>query len=74
MTTLSTELNVAEADVKVSRLEAAGFHPSITNTDAVAWMGCASTLGGLLLQVPDEEAAEAKEFLDGTVTLDKPLE
>jgi hypothetical protein len=46
MTTLSTELNVAEADMKVSRLEAAGFHPSITNTDAAAWMGCspASTL------------------------------
>ena len=74
MTTLSTELNVAEADIKVSRLEAAGFHPSITNTDAAAWMGCASTLGGLLLQVPDEEAEEAKEFLDGIVTLEKPLE
>lgn len=74
MTTLSTELNVAEADVKVSRLEAAGFHPSLANTDAAAWMGCASTLGGLLVQVPDEEAADAKEFLDGTVTLDKPLE
>ncbi len=74
MTTLSTELNVAEADVKVSRLEAAGFHPSISNTDAAAWMGCASSLGGLLVQVPDEEAADAKEFLDGTVTLDKPLE
>ena len=74
MTTLSTELNIAEADMKFSRLDAAGFHPSITNSDAVAWMGCASTLGGLLLQVPEDEAAEAKEFLEGTVTLDKPLE
>ncbi len=74
MTTLSTELNVAEADMKFSRLEAAGFHPSLTNTDAVGWMGCASTLGGMLVQVPEDEAADAKEFLDGTVILDKPLE
>lgn len=74
MTTLSTELNVAEADMKFSRLEAAGFHPSITNSDAAAWMGCAGTLGGMLVQVPEDEAADAKEFLDGTVILDKPLE
>jgi hypothetical protein len=74
MTTLSTELNVAEADMKLSRLEAAGFHPTLTNTDAASWMGCAGALGGMLVQVPEDEAADAKEFLDSTVTLDKPLE
>ena len=74
MITLSTELNVAEADLKLSRLEAAGFHPTLTNTDAASWMGCASTLGGILVQVPENEAADAKEFLDGTVILEKPLE
>ena len=74
MITLSTELNIAEADLKFSRLEAAGFHPFISQVASAIWGGTAIASGGIRVQVPEDEAAEAKEFLDGTVTLDKPLE
>lgn len=73
MITLSIELNATEADMKSSRLEAAGFHPFVSQLASATWGG-SITSGGILLQVPDDEAADAKEFLDGTVTLDKPLE
>ena len=74
MITLSTELNATEADMKFSRLEAAGFHPFISQMASAIWLGTAIATGGILVQVPEDEAAEAREFLDGTVTLDKPLE
>ena len=67
MITLSTELNIAEADLKLSRLEAAGFHPTLTNTDAASWMGCAGALGGMLVQVPENDA-EGKDTGDYTVS------
>ncbi len=74
MITVSNELNATEADMKFSRLEAAGFHPFISQVASAIWGGTAIASGGIRVQVPEDEAAEAKEFLDGTVTLDKPLE
>jgi len=56
------ELNDMDAQMKRSRLEAAGFHPALANKDAALWLGTAITIGGILLQVP--EAADAKEFLE----------
>jgi hypothetical protein len=50
--------------MKRSRLEAAGFHPALANEDAALWLGTAITIGGILLQVPEAEAADAKEFLE----------
>jgi hypothetical protein len=50
--------------MKRSRLEAAGFHPTLANEDAALWLGTAITIGGILLQVPEAEAADAKDFLD----------
>lgn len=73
--TVSTALNSADANLTASRLDAAGFHPSIKGELAALSMeGYALAAGGILVQVPDVEAAEAKEFLDSPVTLDTPLE
>lgn len=72
--TISKELNLAEADLKFSRLEAGGFHPYLQNESAALYLGTAIGAGGFLLQVPEAEAAEAKEFLASPVTLDEPLE
>jgi len=73
--TVSTALNSADANLTASRLDAAGFHPSIKGELAALSMeGYALAAGGIQVQVPDIEATEAKEFLDSPVTLDTPLE
>ena len=64
LVTISKELNDMDAQMKRSRLEAAGFHPMLTNEDTALWLGTAITIGGILLQVPEAEAADAKEFLE----------
>jgi Putative prokaryotic signal transducing protein len=64
LTTISTAFNPADAQLVRSRLEAAGFHPVVTNElSALSMDGYALATGGILVQVPDEEAAEAREFL-----------
>jgi hypothetical protein len=75
MITVSTAFNSADANLTASRLDAAGFHPSIKGElAALSLEGYALAAGGIQVQVPDAEAAEAKEFLDSPVTLDPPLE
>ncbi|MGO8837987.1 MAG: hypothetical protein ACLQAH_12080 [Limisphaerales bacterium] len=64
LVTISKELSDTEAQLKRSRLEAAGFHPVIANEATALWMGTAITTDGILLQVPEAEAADAKEFLN----------
>ena len=61
--TVHTALNPATADLVRARLEAAGFHPVITGLSALSTEGYALTAGGILVQVPEPEAAEALEFL-----------
>jgi len=64
LTTISTAFNPADAQLVRSRLEVAGFHPVVTNElSALSMDGYSLATGGILVQVPDEEAAEAKEFL-----------
>jgi len=65
--TISTELNDAEAQMKRARLEAAGFHAVIMNEASALWMGTAIATGGILLQVPEDEADDAMEFLNTPV-------
>jgi len=74
MVTISNELNLTEADLKFCRLEGGGFHPFINHEASSLYMGTAIATGGILVQVPESEAADAKEFLDGLVTPDRPLE
>jgi hypothetical protein len=64
LVTISKELSDTDAQMKRSRLEAAGFHPVIANEATALWLGTAITTDGILLQVPESEAADAREFLD----------
>jgi hypothetical protein len=64
--TVLTTFNLTEAQLACSRLEASNFHPFIDNENA-AWLagfGTCSTAGMIRVQVPEAEAADAREFLD----------
>jgi hypothetical protein len=62
--TIHTSFNPADAHLVRSRLEAAQFHPVITHElSALSMDGYALAAGGILVQVPEEEAEEAKTFL-----------
>ena len=63
--TVFTALSPADAQIVRSRLEAAGFHPFVTGElSALSMDGYSLTTGGIRVQVPEAEAAEAKDFLD----------
>jgi hypothetical protein len=71
LTTIQTAFNPADAQLVRSRLEAAGFHPIVTNElSALSLDGYAMAAGGILVQVPDAEAAEAKEFLTSSTPVE----
>jgi Putative prokaryotic signal transducing protein len=61
MITVFTAFNSADADVVNSRLDAAEFHPFIIHELAAQGMDVAS--GGIRVQVPEDEAEEARAFL-----------
>jgi len=62
--TVLTAFNPMDAQLARSRLEAAGFHPFVANeAAALSIEGYAITIGGIRVQVPEAEAADAKEFL-----------
>ncbi len=62
--TIATSFNLAEAGLVCSRLEAAGFHPFMCNELASSWLGgTMSTATQLRIEVPENEVADAKEFL-----------
>ncbi len=65
LVTVLTAFNPADAQLARSRLEAAGFHPFVANENAALSIeGYAITVGGIRVQVPEVEAADAKEFLE----------
>lgn len=69
--TVATLFNPADAQLVRSRLEVAGFHPEVLHElSALSMDGYALCAGGIRVQVPEEEAAEAKEFLEHS----KPVE
>ena len=54
----------ADAHVVRGRLEASDFHPNINHELAALSMdGYSMAAGGILVQVPEEEAEEARELL-----------
>jgi hypothetical protein len=64
MVTVATAFNPADAQLTRARLEVAGFHPVVAHElSALSMDGYALAAGGILVQVPEGEAAEAKEFL-----------
>jgi len=63
--TIYKALNPADAQLVASRLEAAAFHPFVADELAALSMdGYAQAAGGIRVQLPDSEFADAREFLD----------
>ncbi len=62
--TISKEFQIADADLKRAQLDAAGFHAFVNHVSVACYTGTAIATGGILLQVPESEAADAKEFLE----------
>lgn len=63
--TVFRTFSVAEAELACSRLEAAGFHADVFHELAALSMeGYSLTTGGIRVQVPDTEAADAKALLE----------
>jgi len=64
LVTVFTALNPMDAQLVRSRLEAAEFHPIVAHElSALSLDGYALAAGGILVQVPSEEAADARELL-----------
>lgn len=62
--TVFTGLNPAQAQLARSQLDAAGFHAEIAHElAALSLDGYALAAGGIRVQVPEAEAADAREFL-----------
>jgi len=64
LVTVYTAFNPADAQLVRSRLDAAEFHVSVANElAALSIGGYAMGAGGIRVQVPEDEAQEAREFL-----------
>lgn len=67
LVTIFTALNPMDAQLTRARLEAAGLHPEVTNElSALSLDGYALAAGGILVQVPAEEVADANDVLAST--------
>lgn len=67
LVTVSTAFNPAAAQLTRSRLEAAGFHPFVKNEIAgMVFEGYVMGVGGIQVQVPEDEVAEARVFLESS--------
>jgi hypothetical protein len=74
LTTVYRAFNPADAQLVRSRLDAAQFHPFVSHElAALSLEGYSMAAGGILVQVPDEEAVEAKKFLDASTSVDESL-
>ena len=75
LVTVFSAFNPADAQLARSRLEAAQFHAVVTHElAALSLEGYALAAGGILVQVPDAEAADAREFLAADAPPDEPQE
>ena len=72
LVTVMRALNPADAQVARSRLEASDFHVFVTNElSALNLDGYAMAAGGILVQVPADEAESARELLSATPPSDE---
>lgn len=63
--TIFKAFSPAEAQLVRSRLEAANFHPFVADElAALSTDGYSLATGGIRVQVPEAEAADAREFLE----------
>lgn len=64
LVTVSKAFSPAEAQLTRARLETAGFHAVVIGElAAISMEGYSVATGGIRVQVPESEAAEAREFL-----------
>lgn len=65
--TVFRSFSAAEAQLVRSRLEAAGFSAHVTHELAsLSIEGYSMSTGGILVQVPSDQADEAKELISST--------
>ena len=64
MITIRTYFNVSEAGFAHSLLESRGLHPFLAGENAFT-MESIGAIGGIRLQVPEDEASAAKGMLEG---------
>jgi hypothetical protein len=65
LVTVARAFNPAEAQLIRSRLDAAQFHAVVMHElSALSMDGYALAAGGILVQVPEDEANDAREFLN----------
>ncbi len=63
-TTVQTLFSDIEANLLKTRLEIAGFHPRLKDENATLFTAAPTTTGGIKLQVPSTEAADALAFIE----------
>lgn len=64
LVTVFKALNPMDAQLVRSRLEAADFHPTVSHElSALSLDGYALAAGGILVQVPEAEADDARELI-----------
>jgi hypothetical protein len=61
--TVSESLNLAEAELAKSRLEANGFFVNLKDENCAFVFGAASTVGRVQVQVPEDQAESARALL-----------
>jgi len=73
LVTVFSAFNPMDAQLVRSRLEAARFHAVVTHElSALSMDGYAMAAGGILVQVPEAEATDAREFLADDTPSDEP--
>ena len=66
LVTVYSAFNPADAQLVRSRLDAAGFHASVANElSALSMEGYSMAVGGICVQVPEDEVSDARELLSG---------
>jgi hypothetical protein len=64
MVTVFTALSPVDADLALARLSAADFHPTLSGgLSGIDNPGFGFSPAGILVQVPEDEADDAREFL-----------
>jgi hypothetical protein len=61
--TVASAINPAEAELVRSRLEANGFLVNLKSEDAAFTFGYGSIIGGVQVQVPDDQSESARALL-----------
>lgn len=66
-TTVFKAFNSAEANLIAAQLEAAGFEPTVVNELSSLDLGSPISAGGIRVQVPEAQGADARALIDSTI-------